>query len=107
MSTTPAPQNSALELQQLAQEFWKWRAATQPFSPDDISRIERPGGERDWSAAAVTRQKTELAGFEELWRGMDPHRWPLHDQVNYRLIGSALSRVRWEMDVLQPFTASN
>jgi uncharacterized protein (DUF885 family) len=101
MSTTPAPQNSALELQQLAQEFWKWRAATQPFSPDDISRIERPGGEREWSAAAVTRQKTELAAFEELWRRMDPHRWPLHDQVNYRLIGSSLSRVRWEMDVLQ------
>jgi uncharacterized protein (DUF885 family) len=101
MSTTPAPQNSAPELKQLAQEFWKWRAMTQPFGPDDISRLERPGGERDWSAAAIARQKKELADFEELWRGMEPHRWAICDQVNYRLIGSALARVRWEMDVLQ------
>src|SRR5689334_15043742 len=32
-------------LQQLATDFWNWRAANQPISSDDIPRIERP---HDW-----------------------------------------------------------
>ena len=30
---------------------------------------------------------------------MDPHSWTVAEQVDYRLIGSALARVRWELDV--------
>jgi uncharacterized protein (DUF885 family) len=89
------------EWAQFAQEFWKWRAATQPFSPDDISRIERPGGVRDWTSAAIARRRAELTAFEERRRRMDPTSWSVPEQVDYRLIGSALARVRWEMDVLR------
>lgn len=88
-------------LEEFAAEFWRWRAGTQPFSPDDISRLERPGGVRDWSAAAVAGRRKELAGFDERWRKMESGSWSTSDQVDYRLLGSALARVRWEMDVLR------
>ena len=28
----------------LARDFWTWRAAEQPISTDDIPRLERPAG---------------------------------------------------------------
>jgi hypothetical protein len=37
-------------LEKLANDFWAWRAKSAPFTPDDVNRIERPGGIRDWSA---------------------------------------------------------
>ncbi|HZQ90686.1 MAG TPA: DUF885 domain-containing protein [Terriglobales bacterium] len=89
-------------LQQFAADFWAWRARTQPFNFDDIPRIERPGGHRDWSAAAVERQHQELAAFEARWTALAPKPGAaIHDQVDWRLMGSALARVRWELDVLR------
>ena len=38
------------DLQKLAQDFWNWRAQNAPFTGDDVNRMERPGGTRDWSA---------------------------------------------------------
>lgn len=87
-------------LSALASEFWSWRATTQPFSPDDIPRIERPAGvKRSWSIAAVQEQRSKLLGFEGRWKAMDPSHWPIAEQVDYKLIGSALARVRWELDL--------
>lgn len=97
---TTAP-NTPDTLQRLSQEFWPWRAATQPFSTDDISRIERSGGIRAWSAAAIALVRSQLDAFETQWRQIDAHSWSLHDQVDYRLVGSALARVRWELDALR------
>jgi len=39
-----------------------------------------------------------LAGFETRWKHLDAGKWPIAQQVDYRLMGSALSRVRWELD---------
>jgi uncharacterized protein (DUF885 family) len=86
-------------LSTLANDFWQWRAHYQPFSQDDIPRIERPGGRRDWSAAAITRQKVELAVFETRWKQVDPISWSVAQQVDYRLMGSAIARVRWELEI--------
>src|SRR5262252_2934652 len=86
-------------LDKLASDFWTWRAKYAPFSPDDVNRIERPGGTRDWSRASIDRRKKDLAGFEARWKKFDPAKWPIPKQVDYKLIGSALSRVRWEVDV--------
>ncbi len=33
-------------LENLAQDFWTWRAQYAPFTSDDVNRIERPGGRR-------------------------------------------------------------
>jgi hypothetical protein len=87
-------------LNQLASEFWGWRAQHQPFNGDDIPRIERPAGlKRSWSAAEVARQRADLAVFEGRWKKLDASRWPIAQQVDYRLIGSALARVHWELDI--------
>jgi uncharacterized protein (DUF885 family) len=86
-------------LQKLASEFWNWRAQYRPFTGDDVPRIERPGGVRDWSQAAIEKQRTDLAKFEATWKQFDVTGWPIAQQVDYRLIGSALARVRWELDV--------
>ena len=86
-------------LEQLSDNFWTWRAKYAPFSGDDVNRIERPGGMRDWSRARIGQQRKELAGFEARWKKIDPAQWPISKQVDYKLIGSALARVRWELDV--------
>jgi uncharacterized protein (DUF885 family) len=86
-------------LQQLASDFWTWRAQYAPFTGDDVNRIERSGGIRDWSRAAIDQRRADLAQFEQAWKQIDASRWPIPKQVDYRLIGSALSRVRWELDV--------
>jgi uncharacterized protein (DUF885 family) len=94
-----SPAYSQDALQQLSSEFWAWRATTQPFNLDDIPRIERPAGlKRSWSVATVQDQRAKLLVFERRWKAMDPAQWTIQEQVDYKLAGSALARVRWELD---------
>jgi uncharacterized protein (DUF885 family) len=86
-------------LDKLANDFWAWRAKYAPFTGDDVNRIERPGGTRDWSRASIDKQQKDLAEFEARWKKLDPTRWAVPQQVDYRLTGSALARVRWELDI--------
>jgi uncharacterized protein (DUF885 family) len=89
-------------LDDLTRDFWAWRAAEHPVSTDDIPRLERPAGWLpDWSAAAVTRYRSQLEEFEARWKKIDPSAWPISRQVDHRLMGSALARVRWELYVLR------
>jgi uncharacterized protein (DUF885 family) len=91
------PRSDALE--SLATDFWSWRAHDRPFTFDDVARMEHAGGVRDWSAQAVARQKRELAEFERRWEQLGVSDRPVPEQVDYRLIGSALARVKWELEV--------
>jgi uncharacterized protein (DUF885 family) len=95
------PSSSSLEA--FAHDFWQWRARNQPFSQDDIPRIERPlersAGPRDWSAASIAKQKAALEDFEHRWKQIDTKGWSAARQVDYRLLGSALARVRWELEI--------
>ena len=86
-------------LDKLANDFWSWRAKYAPFTADDVNRVERPGGMRDWSAAAIDRRTCDLKEFDARYQKIDPSGWPIPQQVDYRLIGSALSRVHWELEV--------
>jgi uncharacterized protein (DUF885 family) len=86
-------------LDKLASDFWSWRARYAPFTGDDVNRIERPGGVRDWSRAKIDSERKELGEFETRWKKIDSHTWPIARQVDYRLIGSALARVHWELDI--------
>jgi len=101
----PKPENTQANsesLKKLADDFWNWRAKEAPFTGDDVNRIERPGpasAGRDWSRAAIDRYRNELAEFEGRWKTIDPNGWPIPKQVDHRLIGSALARVRWELDL--------
>jgi uncharacterized protein (DUF885 family) len=101
-STVKIP-SSSRSLEILASDFWQWRARYQPFSRDDIPRIERPSADpvhpRDWSASSVARQRAALQDFEKRWKVINPASWSVAQQVDYRLIGSALARVRWELEI--------
>src|SRR5437773_10973604 len=95
--TAQNPETQALD--KLAGDFWTWRAKYAPFTGDDVNRIERPGGTRDWSAAAIDKQRKDLAEFAARWKNIEVKSWPVPKQVDYKLIGSALSRVQRELDV--------
>ena len=92
------PLARADSMEELARDFWTWRAAEQPFSSDDIVRIERPSGwTPDWSPKAVAGYRAQLKSFETRWKQLRDPSAPIPQQVDYCLIGSALSRVRWEL----------
>lgn len=100
--TTGLSQPAADSNQQLASDFWAWRAQTAQYTGDDVTRLERPlGVVRDWSAAGVEKQLSALTTFELRWRHLDDPRAQVTQQVDHRLIGSALARVRWELDILK------
>src|SRR6201997_4146039 len=86
-------------LEKLADDFWAWRAKYAPFTPDDVNRIEHPGGIRDWSRASINQRRKDLVEFEARWKKLNPAQWPIPKQVDYKLVGSALSRVNWELDI--------
>jgi hypothetical protein len=102
-ATMPAETTAARNesLAKFAGEFWAWRARTQPFSSDDIPRIERLGGSRDWSSAAIRKQRAALGEFEQRWKSLGSKSESIAWQVDYQLMGSALARVRWELDINQ------
>ena len=91
------PTNDTLD--KLASDFWGWRAKYAPFTGDDVNRLERAGGVRDWSAAAIDKRGHDLKDFDARHQKIDASGWPVPQQVDYRLIGSALSRVHWELEI--------
>ena len=99
LPTLSFAQTKTDSLDQLASDFWTWRAKYRPFTGDDIPRLERPGGPRDWSAAAIAKQRQDLEEFERRWSAIDVANWPVPRRVDYRLMGSAIARVRWELDI--------
>jgi len=86
-------------LDKLANDFWAWRAKYAPFTGDDVNRLERPGGMRDWSHPSIDNRRKDLAAFEARRKKIDAGRWLIPKQIDYRLMGSALSRVHWELDI--------
>jgi Bacterial protein of unknown function (DUF885) len=88
-------------LDDLSSSFWQWRAVEQPFTGDDIPRIDRPASLTvDWSPATIQQRLDQLAVFEQRWKALAPAaQAPIPEQVDYRLLGSALARVRWELAI--------
>ncbi|MGA7411880.1 MAG: DUF885 family protein [Bryobacteraceae bacterium] len=91
---------AADDLTDLSNDFWNWRVDEQPFSEDDIPRLDRSQDfVIDWSPEKVAQRRTELAAFETRWKALDVNGESISNQVDYRLIGSALARARWELDI--------
>ncbi len=91
---------AADDLVSLSRDFWTWRAVTKPMDRDDVNRVARPHGwAPDWSPESIETRRRTLALFEERLKKLaDPSR-PVAWQVDRRLMGSALARVHWELDV--------
>jgi len=99
LALSTSGQTQANSLDKLATDFWAWRAKYAPFTGDDVNRIERPGGTRDWSRPSIDNRRKDLAAFEARWKNIDASGWPIPKQVDYKLVGSALARVHWELDI--------
>ena len=90
-----------MSLAELTREFWAWRRATVPDSYDDITRVERQAGWLpDWSPAAVAARRDAVAGFAARYRTLDMSEEDIGTQVDGRLLGSALARVHWELELV-------
>ena len=56
-------------LRDLSERFWAWRTQEQPFTNDDIPRIERPAGFAvDWTPKTVEQRVVDLQRFEKEWK---------------------------------------
>ena len=93
----------AQSLADFSDRFWQWRAQEQPFTNDDIPRIERPAGfVVDWSPEAIQQRLKQVDRFEQEWKQLaPPSQSPVQEQVDYRLVGSAVARARWELSIVQ------
>jgi uncharacterized protein (DUF885 family) len=95
-------QSAADSDQKLASDFWAWRARYAQYTSDDIPRMERPLGViRDWSPVTVESQRASLSTFDSRWKKLADPKASVPQQVDHRLIGSALARVHWELDILK------
>jgi uncharacterized protein (DUF885 family) len=102
----PAPVSSqpVSALQQLSSDYWEWRASEQPFSFDDIPRLDRPKGwVADWSPSTIAKRRDELSAYESRWKalGLDASERSRAETVDYLLVGSAIARARWELDYVR------
>ena len=68
-------------------------------------RRESHGATSGCDPRLVGRRRGEaaerLAQFEERWKKQEDRSAPVPQQVDHRLIGSGLARVRWELDILR------
>ncbi len=89
-------------VQQLGAEVWQWRNEIAFHTGDDIPRVDRA---TDWlpnfTASAIDDIRTRYASFHQRWLALDVTAEPVPVQVDYRLIGSALARVIWDIDTLR------
>ena len=90
------------DLQSLAEEFFRWRAVTQPATGDDITRVERPDKwVPDFSPEALAEQREVYGFFSGKLQELSRDAWSLADSVDYLLLRSAIERVNWELNVLK------
>ena len=94
--------NSNREVQDLGCEFWEWRIPSSYRSPDDVPKVEHP---LDWvpefDRDSARRRLERAAEFRRRWEALDVTGDSVPNQVDYRLIGSAISRVEWEVGILR------
>ena len=99
--------DAAVELEALAAEYYLLRAATsQPMSPDDVPRCERPKGwAPDFSEEAMAGMLRDYAQFSARFRRVlrrsEPERWSREQQVDAAILMAHLERLRWEQTVLR------
>lgn len=88
-------------LQELAAEFFAWRQVQQPASSDDIPRVERPPG---WvpafSPENIAIYRVKYHDFLDRLAALDRSAFNRADEVDALALAAAISRVGWELDVL-------
>lgn len=94
-------------LESLAADYYRLRAATsQPMSPDDVPRCERPvGWAPDFSEEAMSGMLRDYEQYSERFRSIlrdsKPEHWSREQQVDAAIVMAHLERLRWEQTVLR------
>ena len=89
-------------VQDLGAEFWDWRIVSGYRSPDDVPRLELvPDWIPQFDEDAAHHRIEKASDFRRRWEDLDVAGEPVPTQVDYRLIGSAISRVEWETRILR------
>jgi hypothetical protein len=103
------------QIDDLDGRFWAWRALQAPRSRDDLPRLDRPAGWCPaWSARDVAAYRDRLAAFAAEQADLlgaagaagattSTGGADRSAEVDLRLIGSAIARARFELDVLKPW----
>lgn len=90
------------DLRTLADDLWTWRLATAFRTSDDIPRVDHPSGWLpEFTPESVQDRRETAAAFRRRWEELDLRAASVSEQVDHRLLGSALARVTWELDVLR------
>ena len=90
------------DLQSLSREFWQWRITTQPATPDDVLRVDRPDGWRpDYSQKALASMRSRYTEFKRTLERIPKAGWTRSDSVDYLCLRSMIERVNWELNVLR------
>jgi hypothetical protein len=74
--------------------FGEWRTFQQP---------KRVDGAPDYSAAAMTAQARDLAGFVNRLTAIDPATWPIPQQVDYHIVRAEMNGLDFDHRVLKPW----
>ena len=89
-------------VQDLGREFWEWRIASSYRSPDDVPRVElSPDWIPEFDQDSARRRLERAGAFRRRWEAIDVSDDSVPNQVDYRLVGSAISRVEWEVRILR------
>ena len=90
------------KLQKLSEDFFSWRAVTQPATSDDINRVERPDNwVPNYSPDALKEYRQKYHDFKTTLLNIPRIHWTRTDSVDFLLMRSAIERVHWELDVLR------
>ena len=81
--------------QALVELFREWRVFERPPLRD---------GAPDYTAATFDRRHRELAALRARLRGIDPAKWPIAQQVDYRLVLAEMNGLDFYIRVLKPWT---
>ncbi len=79
---------------QLLELFEQWRAFEQPPLRD---------GAPDYSAARFTAAHQQLKVFQQRLSAIDSHAWPIHQQVDWKLVQAEMHGFDFNHRVLQPW----
>jgi hypothetical protein len=86
---------SVLGYEDLLRLFEDWRVLQKP---------QLASGVPDYSAAAMTRQRTGLEALQARLRAIDPSSWPVSQQVDYHLVQAEMNGLEFDHRVLRPWS---
>ena len=75
--------------------FDQWREFQKPLIVDGVP---------DYTAEAMSRQHLELKEYQDRLKAIDPHSWPVSQQVDYHIVRAEMNGLDFDHRVLRPWS---